>query len=330
MPIPIRIAGIGRYLPKRVVSNHELESLLKLPPGWIECNNGVQSRHWAGEDETNSTMGAQAAREALADAGLALTDIDLIINASGSGEQAIPDTAALIQLQLGLGASGIPCMTLHTTCLSFVVALDVSASLLASGRYRTILIVASEIASVGLDPNEPESASLMGDAAAAVVVTPAAEGEASVLHCARVETYGDGAYLTQVAGGGTRRHPNDLRTVAGDNLFHMEGAKVAKFALRYGAGFLDRLHPGLSTGLQDIDLVVPHQASLLGLRIYQRFGWPVDKLMVTLDQMGNCIAASIPATLYAAIRQGRLQRGHKVLLVGTGAGLSFGGVILTY
>lgn len=329
-PLPLKIIGVGRYLPQRIVPSSEVEKLCQLPAGWIERNNGVRERRWVDETETNSFMGAEAAKEALADAGLAPTDIDLIINASGSYEQAIPDTAPLIQRHLGLGNSGIPCLTIHATCLSFLVALDMCASLLASGRYRHILLVTAEIASIGLNPSEPESASLLGDAAAAVILTLTPTGEKSGLCTARLETYGDGAYYTQVSGGGTRKHPNKPGAQATDNLFHMEGKAIAHFALRQSPAFLERLRPGLSKGLGDIALVVPHQASLLALRTMGRFGWPAEQVMVTLDHLGNCIAASIPATLYAAIRQGRLHRGEKLLLVGTGAGLSLGGAILLY
>ncbi len=328
--LPLKIVGIGRYLPQRVVPSCEVETLCQLPAGWIERNSGVRERRWVNENETNSWMGAEAAKEALADASLAPTDIDLIINASGSYEQAIPDTAPLIQRQLGLGNSGIACLTIHATCLSFLVALDMCASLLASGRYRHILLVTAEIASVGLNPAEPESASLLGDAAAAVVLTATPPGETSRICTARLETYGDAAYYTQVPGGGVRKHPNKPDAQPLDNLFHMEGKAIAHFALRHSPEFLERLRPGLSKGLGNIALVVPHQASLLALRTLGKFGWPAERIVVTLDHLGNCIAASIPATLYAAIRQGRLQRRDEVLLVGTGAGLSLGGVILVY
>jgi 3-oxoacyl-[acyl-carrier-protein] synthase-3 len=208
--------------------------------------------------------------------------------------------------------------------------LDLCASLLTSGRYRNILLVTTEVASVGLNPAEPESASLLGDAAAAAVLTRTPQGERSAICTARLETYGDGAYFTQVPGGGARKHPNKVDAHPTDNLFHMEGRSVAHFALRHIVGYLERLRPGLSTGLGSIRLVVPHQASLLALRTLNRFGWPSERVAITLDHLGNCIAASIPATLYAVICQGRVQRGDEVLLVGTGAGLSFGGVIFIY
>lgn len=329
-PLPLKVIGVGRYLPRRIVSNSEIEARCQLPAGWVARNSGVLQRHWAGDEESNSFMGAQAAHEALQDAELSPNEIDLIINASGSSEQAIPDTAPLIQRQMGLGRSGIPSLTIHATCLSFVAALDTAASLIASGRYRNILLVTSEIASAGFNPAQAESASLLGDAAAAVVVTHTPDGESSALLSARIETYGDGAHLTQVAGGGTKRHPNRPDSQPVENLFHMEGRAVAHFALRYSENFLERLRPGLANQLGEIKLVVPHQASLLMIRSLTRYGWPTEQIAVTLDRLGNCIAASIPCTFYEAIRNSRLERGDQLLLVGTGAGLSLGGVILRY
>ncbi len=327
--LPLKIIGVGRYLPERVVPSREVEALCGLPAGWIERRSGVRERRWV-SGETSSSMGAAAAREAVADAGLALTDIDLILNASGTPEQAIPDGGPLIQRQLGLGASGIASLSVHATCLSFLAALDLSANLLATGRYKHILIVSAEIGSVGINVREPESASLMGDAAAAVVVTRTPEGEAACLQAARLETYGDGADLTAIRGGGSRAHPNHPGTRPEDNLFHMDGPQVLRMALRYSGGFLERLRPGLSKGLGSIRLVVPHQPSKMGLKAMEMFGWPSEQIVRTLDHLGNCVAASIPCTLYEAVCGGRLRRGEEVLLVGTGAGLSIGGVILTY
>jgi 3-oxoacyl-[acyl-carrier-protein] synthase-3 len=327
--MPLKIIGVGRYLPARVVGSAEVEALCGLPAGWIERRSGVRERRWVGE-ETSSQMGASAAREALAEAGLDTGDIGLIINASGTAEQAIPDGGPLIQRQLGLGGSGIPCLSVHATCLSFLVALDLSANLLATGRYENVLIVASEIGSVGINFHEPESASLLGDAAAAVVVTRTPAGEAAALQAARLETYGDGADMTAIRGGGSFRHPNNPATRPEDNLFHMNGPQVLRMALRYSGDFLEKLRPGLSKGLAPLKLVVPHQPSLMGLKAMLMFGWPAEQIVKTLDHLGNCVAASIPCTLYEAVREGRLKRGDGVLLVGTGAGLSLGGVILTY
>ena len=327
--LPLKIIGLGRYLPKRIVPNSELETLCGLPAGWVERRNGVRERRWV-TDETSSFMSAEAAREALDEAKLKPNQLDLIINASGTGEQAIPDTSALIQRQLGLGNSGIPAMTVHTTCLSFVAGMDVAANFLQNRRYKNILIASCDVASCGINPKEPESASLVGDAAAAVVVTKSAEGEKSILHQAHFKTYGDGAYLTSIMGGGSRFHPRFKNHNPENDLFHMDGPAVLRMVREIAADFLEELYPGLSKSLVDIDVVVPHQASKVGLMMLERFGWPHSKIMSTLETLGNCVAASIPATLYQAVRDGNIQRGHKVLIAGTGAGLSIGGLVLTY
>lgn len=327
--LPLRIAGVGRYLPSRVVSNEELEARCGLPAGWIERRNGVRERRWV-DGERASFMAAQAALEALDEAGMKPGGLDLIINASATGEQALPDTGSLIQRELGLGSSGIPAMTVQAACLSFITALEAAAHYLHSGRYARILVVSSDIASCGLDFTEPESATLMGDAAAAVVAVRPRQGEPGRICNAGFRTWGDGAGLTAIMGGGSARHPRRPGHDPSDDLFHMDGPAVLRMVRRYDAAFLEELRPGLSTGLCGIDLVVPHQASRVGLQILRRFGWPEGAIVETLGELGNCVAASIPCTLYQAVRDGRAQRGDRLLLVGTGAGLSIGGLVLVY
>lgn len=329
MSLPLKIAGVGRYLPKRIVPSSEVEDLCGLKKGWIEKRTGVKERRWV-NGETSSYMAASAAEEALEDAGLRLSDIDLILNASGTPQQVIPDMAALIQREMGMGSSGISCITIHTTCLSFLVALDTASTLLSCGRYNKILIVSADIASCALNFKEPESASLFGDGAGAAVVVRTPEGEASCVNAARLETYGDGAHLTEIRGGGSKRPPNDERTTVEDNMFHMEGPEVYRMARKHADTFLEALRPGLSKGLGEIKLVIPHQASILALKSLRRNNMPDEKVMVTLDKFGNCVASSLPMTLYEAVRDGRMDRGDEVLLAGTGAGLSLGGLILTY
>lgn len=329
MALPLKISGVGRYLPDRIVKNDEIEARCGIPAGWIAARTGVlERRRVAGE--TSSFMAAEAAREALDDAGVALGDIDLIVNASGTPEQTIPDMAPLVQRELGLGESGIPCITMHTTCLSFLAAIDWISYAMAAGRYRTVLITSADISSCALNYDEPESASLFGDAGAAVVVTRAADGEASGLHVSRFETYGVGAHLTELRGGGTRRFPEHPEHQPADNLFHMDGPAVYRMARKHVDGFLERLRPGLSQGPGDIDLIIPHQASLFALRALRRNNIPDDMVVITLDRFGNCVATSLPLTVYEAVKTGRLRRGDKFLLCGTGAGLSLGGAIMTY
>lgn len=329
-PFPIKIAGLGRALPAQIVTSQALEKKHGLDPGWIERRSGVRERRWVTETESNSGLGATAVREAVADAGLNLNDIDLFINASGSVEQAIPDGGALLQRALGLDKSGVPCFSVHATCLSFINALQVAASFLMTNQYRRIVISSAEISSRTLNFNEPESWTLLGDAAAAVVVTRTPPGEASQLEAMHFATYSEGAYLTALNGGGTRRHPDNPATRPEDNWFTMDGPQVLRRVMRYSPAFLETLQPGLSSGLNGLDWVVPHQASLIGIKMLRLFRWPEERIATTIAWLGNCVAASVPATLYEAVRQGQIVRGERVLLVGSGAGLSLGGIILTF
>lgn len=334
--IPVKIEGMGRYMPKRVVTSEELEDRLKLPEGWIARRNGVLKRHWVEpQKESNAYMGARAAEEALQAAGLDLSDIDLILNASGTYQQPIPENSPLIQHELGPSAHGIACMSIGVTCLSFVVALDSAAQFLATGRYEKILIVSSEIASVGLNIEEAESFTLLGDGAAAVVLGRTPESESSAIQTAHLETFSEGAHLTEIKAGGSYHPPynfEDSKDTA--FLFAMQGLQTLKLSKTYAYDFLENLAQGLSKGLVtpfgDIDWVVPHQSSKVGLKMMESFGWSANKFVGTLEKFGNCIAASIPLTLYDGVVTGRLERGDKLLLVGTSAGISMGGIILNY
>ncbi|MGD9739405.1 MAG: 3-oxoacyl-[acyl-carrier-protein] synthase III C-terminal domain-containing protein [Bauldia sp.] len=326
----MKIIGVGRYLPERVVTSSEVERLCGIKPGWIERHTGVKERRWVNSRESNSYMGAAAAREAIKDAGLTLEDIDLILCAAGTPEQTIPDNSALLQRELGLGKSGTSCMSVHITCLSFLLAMDLASVMLSVDRYKNILIVASDIASVALNFKDPESAALFGDAAAAVVVTKTPPGEESKVQRARFETYSVGAHLTEIRGGGSRRHPANPDTRPEDNLFSMAGPKVYRLARQHQDEFLERLRPGLSRGPGSIKVVLPHQASLLALRALRRNGIDDEQVVITLDRFGNCVATSLPLTLYEAVKTNRLNRGDEILLAGTGAGLTLGGMILTY
>lgn len=328
--IPLKILGMGKYLPPRVVHSSTLEAQMSLKPGWILQKSGVEERRWA-EHESNAELGAKALSEALENAGLAYEALDLIINASGSYDYPIPDTSCLIQRAMGKGRSGIPSFTVDATCLSFIAALEVAASFLASGRYQRIAIVSAEIASRSLNPEEKESTTLLGDGAAAAIVGLSPEGRTSALLQSRLETYGDGALYTYVKGGGNVLHPNASEGTAADFTFHMDGPKVLGMAFKHLRPFLKTLFKPLGYSLRDCEFIVPHQASKGALDTARRlFRWREDQYIDHLATHGNCMAASIPMALYDAIHQQRIARGDRVCLLGTGAGLSLGGVVLVY
>lgn len=327
--IPFRIRGLGRALPERIVTSREIEQEYGIEENWIESKTGIQTRRWV-THETALTLAAAAAREAVAEAGMELTDLDLILWASGTPPQAIPDGAHLLQRELGLGHSGISCMAVHATCLSFVSAMDTASAFLAAGRYERILIVSSDVASRGFDRSDPKSFTLFGDAAAAAVVTRPGPGEEdSQVLISRFESYGHGADLAHIKGWGTLRPPGFPETRDTDNVFHMDGPGVFFLVRELIPPFLLKMNEARDNP-DEIPLIVPHQPSMHALRGFRRAGIPEEKMVITLDRYGNCVAVSIPLTLYEAVKTGRLKRGEEFLMMGIGAGICLGGMLLRY
>ena len=320
-----RILATAQVLPARVVPTAEVAALCGILPDVAEARTGVRERRWLSEGETALGLGAEAARRAMEAAGLEVGDVDVLLNASGSQLQPIPDGAPLFARELGL--RGRAAYSLHATCLSFLVALEHAAPLLHTGRARHVLIISSEAGSLGLNFAQPESALLIGDGAAAVLLGRAAR-EGQGIEAALFETYPEGADHTRIRAGGSLRSPHRPDVAREELLFDMLGLQVLRLASGILPDFLERLRPGLSRGLPGIDRVVPHQASGAGLRLMERFGWPPEQTEVTLTHLGNVIAASLPLTLHQPREAGRAREGDTLLLAGTGAGLTAGGVIL--
>ena len=328
--LPIKIAGLGYYLPERRVTNAELEARYDVSANWIERATGVQERRYA-THETSAGMGAAAARCALAAAGLNVGDLDAIIGASTGPQQAIPCTAALVQRELHAPDGKSVCFDVNGTCLSFMFGLHTAAHLVAAGMYRNVLVYSSEITSRSLNPRQPESMVLFGDAAAAAVVTRSTPDEASALWHAQFATHSSGADLTQIRGGGTQQHPNNPTTTPEMNTFQMNGKAIFKHAARVIGPFLDGFFDTLGWQRGDLDVVVPHQASRHAVELLTgRLGFREQQVVQNLALRGNCIAASLPLALAEAAEAGRIHRGDKVLLVGSGAGLTLGALALTF
>ncbi|MFE4569536.1 beta-ketoacyl-ACP synthase III [Paenibacillus chitinolyticus] len=327
----VKVLGTGIYLPEKRVTAEDMDRRLGKPDGWVYKKSGVKVRHYA-ENESVSQMGAKAAFAALADAGLEAERLDCIICTNAVPEQPIPCTAALIQSEMKLGDSGIPCLDVNSTCLSFLAGLDLISYLIDAGRYDRVLLVAPEIASVGLNYSQSESAILFGDGAAAVVVGRTPAGESSGIVASRIETYGSGAALSEVRGGGSK-----LPSIAyeperiADFLFDMQGEALFKKTSKLLPDFLKKLFGEGGVTLEDVALVIPHQGSAMAMRLLQRkLRIPDDKLMNIIEQHGNMIAASLPMGLHEAIRLGRLKRGDLTAVIGISAGLSLGGLLLEY
>lgn len=330
LPLPLQILGTGRYLPRNILHSDTLDARWGRRAGTALRQVGVSQRHVADADETSSFMAARAAEEALKAAGLQAHQLDLIISACAVMEQAIPCLGAQVQRALGLGPSGIPAFDVNATCLSFIVALDLVASLLASGRHQRVLIVSSEVPSAGLNPEDAGTAALFGDGAAAAVLQRAPEGSGSVMLASHLVTYGEGADHCQVRGGGTRiRAGTDGSAWQRASYFEMDGRATYRLAARHFPAFMQTLLARASITLDDIHCFVPHQASGKALdHLGVTLGVTPQRVVRTLGTMGNQVAASIPNALHEALHTGRARRGDTIALLGTGAGLSIGGLVL--
>lgn len=324
----LSIIGSGAYLPRRRVASTEVDRRLGWAAGTTQARYGLEARHVAEGEETSSFMAEQAARQALDAAGIEPSDLDLILGACGVMEQAIPSTASLVQHRLGLGRSGIPAYDVNATCLSFIQALELADMKIRLGKAKHVLIFAADIASVGLDWNEPDVAAIFGDGAAAIVVSNTGNG----LLASRFETYSEGREACVLAGGGTRiTAAVDRDAAAVASYFRMDGKLAFRVAAKYLPRFLDRLFEQTGVAKQDVDCIIPHQASGLALAHgLSRVGFDERKVVQIFSQYGNQIATSIPMALHYAITHGRLRRGDLGLLIGTSAGISIGGILVRY
>ncbi len=327
--LPIRIAGIGHYLPERRVTSAELEERLGIPAGWVERVTGVRERRYSSGD-TGVDMAVASCRAALEASGVRLDDVDAIVGASTAPHQAIPCTAALVGRALGAPDGKSACWDVNATCLSFMFALQSVAHMVSAGVYRNVLLFSSELTSLSLNPKERESAVLFGDAAAAVLVTRSAQSEASSLWRSHFVTYTSGAELTRIVGGGTAHHPNDPSTTPEMNLFSMQGPAIFKMGARFLGPFLDDFFRSIELDRTGFDAVVPHQASRHAIEMLIKQGINREQIVMNLATRGNCIAASIPLALSEAVQSGRVNRGDNVLLVGSGAGFTLGAMALTF
>ena len=325
-PIALTIQGTGSYLPENKRLSTEIDRRLGWQDGQVQARFGLESRAVATPDETSSMMATEAARRAMDMAGCGPEDLDLILGACGVMEQPIPSTAVLVQDRLGLGQSGIPAFDINATCLGFLQALDVAGLGVAAARARRVLIFSADIASVGLNCSHPESAAIFGDGAGAVVV---GVGEGAVLSHG-FATYAEGKEACVLAAGGTRVNP--VRgSDEGDDCFQMDGAQAYRLAARYLPDFLTDLLNRAGLERDELDAVLPHQASAQALRLMTRaLHLPQSKVVDIFSHHGNQVAASIPTVLDYAVRNGRLQRGDKALLIGTSAGISIGGTVVQF
>jgi 3-oxoacyl-[acyl-carrier-protein] synthase-3 len=284
-------------------------------------------------EETPSLMGAEAAREACRQACLDLQDIDLIINASGTAsfEKGLPDGGPLLQKALGLDYSGIPCFSLQNNDLSFMLALEVCAALLSTGQYQYILVVSAEVLSRNLDVENPGVSTLFGDGAAAALLTfpNPAERTGSQLHHSLFQTFSTAADSLQSKLGFFASEIKKLKKA--EMTLKMDNEAFYQYADTYTTGLLQELFSKSAFHMENIKRVVPQQLGKNYIHHLTKNNLiPGEKIIDISDRFGFCGAASIPMALYEAVKEKKLTRDDRFLLIGVGAGISVGGMLMTY
>ena len=321
-PVYARIAATGSYLPGAPVSNDDLVARgINTSDEWIVERTGIRTRHLASPDERCSDLALTAAQRALETAGLTAADIDLVIVATSTPDFIFPSTAALLQAKLGM-SHGAPAFDVQAVCSGFVYALTVAEKFICSGSHQRALVIGAEVFSRILDWTDRGTCVLFGDGAGAVILEAASEPGilASALHA-------DGSHHTILNVPGSVA----CGQVTGDPFLRMDGQAVFRFAVRALSDVALEVIQAASLQVADVDWLIPHQANR---RIMQatakRLGLDDAHVIETVSLHGNTSAASVPLALDLAVRDGRVQRGQRVLLEGVGGGFTWGAVLLTF
>lgn len=319
------ITGTGVAIPGRVLTNKDLEKIVDTSDEWIRERTGIEKRHIIEEGRYTSDLCAEAALNALKDAGLSALDVDLICVATVTGDMGFPSTACIVQEKIG--AHHAAAFDIAAACSGFLYALSWADAMIATGQARNVLVIGGETLSRITDYQDRTTAVLFGDGAGAAVLQPS-EGDRGV-----VGTYlkSDGRYgqLLYIKGLGTQHPPSHDSIDQRDHFIKMEGREVFKQAVTAMGDAAETVLQRAGYTGDDVDLLIPHQANLRIIdATAKRVKIPPERVFVNVDQYGNTSAASIPIALNEARRSGRVQAGHLVLLVAFGSGLTWASALV--
>lgn len=312
-----RIAGTGSYLPKKILTNAELEQMVNTTDEWIFTRTGIRERHIVADNEATSDLALHAAINAIEAAGVLVTDIDLIIVATTTPDKIFPSTAVILQHKLGV--AGCPAFDIQAVCSGFVYALATADNFIKSGGAKCVLVIGAETFSRITDWTDRGNCILWGDGAGAVILQASHEQGIISTHLHADGKYEEMLHVPRKAAAGIQE------TVA------MEGHGVFKMAVNTLDAIVDETLAANGMEKSEIDWLVPHQANIRILQATaKKLNMSMDKVVVTVDKHGNTSAASIPLALDTAIRDGRIQRGEIILMEAFGGGFTWGSALIKY
>jgi len=323
-----RLAALGAYVPDRVVTNAEMEERVDTSDGWIVTRSGIRERRFAAPDQASSDLGVVAAERAMAAAGVPASAIDMVIVATATPDHLFPSTAVLLAHRIGARNAGA--YDLLAACSGFVYGLAQASALVESGIARTVLVVGAEALSRLTDQTDRATCVIFADGAGAAVVTSADPGEVTGFLGFELGADGRGAEHLLIPAGGSRM-PLAMAGSPADGYIQMNGTEVFRFAVRVMVESTERLLAATGLGIDDIDLIVAHQANVRILdHAAERLGIPSERLFSNIERYGNTSSASIPLALTEARDAGRLSPGDLLLLIGFGGGLTWASTIVRY
>ncbi|MBA3989080.1 beta-ketoacyl-ACP synthase III [Aliidiomarina maris] len=317
-----RISGTGHYLPRQRLTNHDLEQRVDTSDQWIRDRTGIAERRIAGADETVVTMSVPAAKAALAAAGLHAQDLDMIVLATTSADKAFPSAAC--ELQHALGVTDIPAFDVGAACAGFMFAMSIADQYIRNRQAKHILVVGADVLARLCNPNDRNTIVLFGDGAGAMVLSASEEPG---VHSTHLHSAGE---FSELLGAG---HVNAFNAAASDDdaWLYMKGSEVFKVAVNKLSELVADTLAHNQVSQAELDWLIPHQANR---RIIQatakKLNMSLEQVVLTLEYTGNTSAASVPIALDVAIRDGRIQRGHKLLLEAFGGGFAWGSALVTY
>ena len=323
-----KITSVGAYVPPRLLTNQDLETMVATNDQWIMERTGIKERHLVDKGTATSDLAVEAAKKCLAKRGIGPEEIEVIIVATVTPDMMFPATACLVQDKLG--AKGAWGFDLSAACSGFPYALQMGAKLVESGMHKKVLVIGADVMSSVIDYTDRATCVIFGDGAGAVLLEPC-EGEELGLIDYWHEIDGSGAAALNMPGGGSL-NPSTAETVAAKmHYVHQDGAAVYKFAVRKMAEAAETVLTRNGITGSDLACFIPHQANKrIILSTAERLGMAEERVVINIDRFGNTTAATIPMAMQTALEEGRLKKGDLVLLASVGAGFTVGATLLRW